>query len=109
MNSHLSRSAARRRATVIIVALLMPSIGAVNVSPVVGAAAVRQACVASGITGVSPDYGTANTVVAISGCGLTGATEVLFGNVPASFHVNSNTSITAYAPHGEAAGATVPV
>ena len=52
---------------------------------------------------VSPASGTAagGTAVTITGTGLSGATSVSFGGVPAStFTVNSDTSITAVTPPG---------
>ncbi len=64
------------------------------------------AAAAPSVTGVSPDTGTtvAGNTVVITGSGFTGATAVSFGSVAAQyFEVNSDDSITAYAPP-EAAG-----
>jgi|GEM_PF-1103611 len=55
------------------------------------------------VSSVTPRTGVpgGGTVVGVSGLQLTGATSVTFGAVPAaSFHVNSDTSITATAPAG---------
>ena len=54
------------------------------------------------VGGVSPAGGPAGggTQVALSGTAFTGATAVSFGSVPASFVVNSNSSLTATAPPG---------
>ena len=56
------------------------------------------------VTGLSPSNGplTPSTTVTISGANLTGATQVSFGDTPCGFVVNDDTSITAYAPLGEA-------
>jgi hypothetical protein len=52
------------------------------------------------VTGLTPSSGPVGggTTVVITGSGFTGATQVRFGNVQASFSVNSNTQITAVAP-----------
>jgi hypothetical protein len=53
------------------------------------------------VTAISPSTGptTGSTSVAITGTNFTGATAVKFGGVAAkSFHVNSDTSITAVSP-----------
>ena len=55
------------------------------------------------ISSVSPDHGptSGGTQVTITGTGFTGSTAVHFGSTPAtSFHVASDTSITAVAPPG---------
>jgi hypothetical protein len=55
------------------------------------------------ITSVSPAFGPAagGTSVTITGSGFTGASGVAFGSTPATtFHVVSNTSITATSPAG---------
>ena len=52
---------------------------------------------------VSPNHGptSGGTQVTITGLGFTGTSAVNFGSVPAtSFHVNSDTSVTAVAPPG---------
>jgi hypothetical protein len=56
------------------------------------------------VTGLSPSSGplTPSTTVTISGTNLTGATQVSFGDTLCGFVVNDDTSITAYAPLGEA-------
>jgi hypothetical protein len=52
------------------------------------------------VTQVSPNSGPTGggTSVTITGTGFTGASQVLFGSVAATFTVNSDTSITATAP-----------
>ena len=59
------------------------------------------------VTGVSPNAGSpaGGTAVTISGSHLTGATRVAFGGTSAGFTVNSDSSITAYAPGAASAGA----
>lgn len=55
------------------------------------------------VTALDPDNGpdAGGTSVSISGCNFTGATAVAFGTKPAtSFHVKSDTSITAVSPAG---------
>ncbi len=55
------------------------------------------------VTAISPDRGPSGggTPVTISGCNFTGAESVSFGRQSAaSFHVNSDTSITAVSPPG---------
>jgi len=56
------------------------------------------------VTGLSPSSGplSPSTTVTITGLNLTGATQVSFGDTPCGFVVNDDTSITAYAPLGEA-------
>ena len=54
--------------------------------------------------GVSPNSGAVGTVVTISGTGFTGTTSVTFGGVPATFAVNSDTTITANVPSGAITG-----
>ena len=64
------------------------------------------------VTGVSPASGpnTGGTPVAITGTSLTGALGVKFGSTAAtSFTVNSDTSITATAPAGNAGTVDVTV
>ncbi len=64
------------------------------------------------VTGVSPNSGpmAGGTAVTIGGSGFTGATQVLFGTVPASgVTVNSDTQITATAPPQVAASVDVLV
>jgi hypothetical protein len=58
------------------------------------------------VTGVSPGTGSpaGGTAVTITGTHLGGATRVAFGGTSAGFEVESDTSITAYAPAAEAAG-----
>jgi hypothetical protein len=52
------------------------------------------------VTGVSPTSGSTNggTAVTITGTGFTWASSVWFGNISASFTVNSSTQITATSP-----------
>jgi hypothetical protein len=55
------------------------------------------------ISSISPRRGPSSggTQVSITGLGFTGTTAVNFGSTPAtSFHVDSNTTITAVSPHG---------
>ncbi len=52
------------------------------------------------VTSVNPISGPAGTLVSIVGTSLTGATEVDFGPTPATFTVNTATTITATAPAG---------
>ena len=64
------------------------------------------------VTGVSPTSGptTGGTSVTVGGTGFTGATSVNFGSTAAtSFTVNSDTSITATAPAGNAGNVDVTV
>lgn len=64
------------------------------------------------VSGISPASGTTagGTLVTITGTGLTGATAVTFGGVPAtSFTVFSNTEITATAPAGTSGAVNVVV
>lgn len=59
------------------------------------------ACCSTGcldVAGSSATSGAVGSQVTISGTGLDGVTSVKFGDVPASFIVNSNTSITATVP-----------
>jgi hypothetical protein len=56
------------------------------------------------ITAFAPVAGNAGTVVTISGANFTGATDVSFGGVSATFTVNSPTQITATVPVGAATG-----
>jgi hypothetical protein len=59
------------------------------------------------VTGLSPRSGSpgGGTAVTITGTNLSGATRVTFGGTPAGFDVNGDTSLTAYAPAAEEAGA----
>jgi hypothetical protein len=59
------------------------------------------------VTGLSPRSGSpgGGTAVTITGTSLSDATRVTFGGTAAGFDVNSDTSITAYAPATEEAGA----
>ena len=52
------------------------------------------------VTSLSTSAGTTagSTQVIISGSGLTGASEVLFGDVPAAFAINSDSQITVFSP-----------
>jgi hypothetical protein len=68
--------------------------------------------VAPAVTGVSPTSGptAGGTSVAVTGTAFTGASSVMFGSTPAtSFTVNSDTSITAAAPAGNAGKVDVTV
>ncbi len=60
---------------------------------------------APSVSGVSPNGGPVDggTAVTITGVNLSGATEVDFGGVPASFVVDGDTSITAVSPAGAGA------
>ena len=55
------------------------------------------------ITGLSPNSGpvAGGNEVTITGTNLSTTTGVMFGDAAAGFVVNSDTSITAYAPNGE--------
>ena len=67
---------------------------------------------APAVTSVTPSSGpnTGGTQVGIGGTGFTGATSVMFGTTAAtSFTVNSDTSITATAPAGQAGAVDVTV
>jgi hypothetical protein len=60
------------------------------------------------VTGMSPSSGPAGQTVRISGSNLSGATDVTFGGASAaSFHVDSDSQITAVAPGPQ--GGTVDV
>jgi hypothetical protein len=63
------------------------------------------------INGLTPTGGAASggTVVTITGSNFSGANSVKFGNVPASFTVNSATQITATAPQESAGTVDVTV
>ncbi|MEI9982556.1 MAG: IPT/TIG domain-containing protein [Aliidongia sp.] len=59
------------------------------------------------LTGLGPSSGPAigGTLVVITGTGLTGAASVAFGALPAaSFHVDSDTQVTAISPASSTAG-----
>jgi hypothetical protein len=60
-------------------------------------------CMAPTITSVAPSSGNAGDSVVINGSGFIGAVDVEFGTAPASFHVDSDTKITATSP-GHKAG-----
>jgi hypothetical protein len=61
---------------------------------------------APSVSSVSPDSGPVDggTTVTIAGSNFTDATAVSFGDTPAGFTVNDDTSITAVSPVAEAAG-----
>lgn len=63
------------------------------------------------VTGLTPSSGpkTGGTAVAITGSGFTQATHVTFGSTPASFTVNSDSSITATAPPAGKPGKVIVV
>ncbi|HSS40826.1 MAG TPA: IPT/TIG domain-containing protein [Polyangia bacterium] len=71
----------------------------------------RLAVGAPSVSKLKPKTGPAagGTSVTITGSGFTGASAVHFGAAPASFTVNSSTSITALAPPGTAGSADVTV
>jgi hypothetical protein len=56
------------------------------------------------ITGFTPNNGTSDTTVTITGNGFTGANAVKFNGISASFTVNSDTQITATVPRGATTG-----
>jgi uncharacterized repeat protein (TIGR03803 family) len=56
------------------------------------------------IVSFSPPSGPVGTVVTLTGTGFTGATQVSFGGVKATFTVNSGTQITATVPTGAKTG-----
>ncbi len=56
------------------------------------------------ITSFAPTSGSVGTVVVITGTVFTGATAVMFNEVPASFTVDSDTQITATVPEGATSG-----
>jgi IPT/TIG domain-containing protein len=63
--------------------------------------AAAAACSGLEVSSVSPNTGpdAGGTSVTLTGCGFTGATAVDFGTAPAgSFHVSSDTSMTAVSP-----------
>jgi alpha-tubulin suppressor-like RCC1 family protein len=85
--------------------------GAVNgLASVDGIAAGESHSLAFGapfptVTGVTPDAGptAGDTEVEITGANYLGATVVDFGSIPAlEFHINSDSSITAYSPPADA-------
>ena len=83
---------------------------------ITGTATLTVASGAGGcLSSISPNHGptSGGTQVTISGVGFTGTSAVHFGTVPAtSFHVNSNTSVTAVSPAGHgivAVNLTTPV
>lgn len=55
---------------------------------------------AGNVTGVAPNGGptAGGTSVTITGCGFTGATSVHFGGAAATFHVNSDSNVSATSP-----------
>jgi hypothetical protein len=62
------------------------------------------------VTSISPTHGASGggTSVTIGGCNFTSATAVTFGGkAAASFHINSDTSITAVSPPGKGTVAVV--
>ena len=63
------------------------------------------------VNGVTPNTGpvSGETVVTISGSGLSGATGVAFGSTSATFTVNSNNAITAISPPHQAGTVDVTV
>jgi len=71
----------------------LSTISAFKVTPTVG--------------GFTPSSGPVGTSVTISGTGLTQATKIAFNGVPASFTVNSDSSITAIVPTGATTGRIV--
>ncbi len=56
------------------------------------------------ISGFTPNTGIAGTVVTISGSGFTGATDVQFNGLTASYLVDNDGQITATAPAGVSTG-----
>ncbi|MHB8520025.1 MAG: hypothetical protein ACYDH9_04640 [Limisphaerales bacterium] len=56
------------------------------------------------ITGFTPAFGSAGTVVTISGSNFLGATNVSFNTAGAVFQVNSSTRVTATVPIGVTSG-----
>jgi hypothetical protein len=65
---------------------------------------IENYCTPPVVTGVAPSSGNAGTSVVITGTGLSRAIDVEFGATPAfSFHVDSDTQITAVSP-GHKAG-----
>jgi hypothetical protein len=63
------------------------------------------------VSAVTPNSGSAigGSVVLISGSGFTGASSVNFGTTPANLIVNSDSSITAWAPAGTAGTVDITV
>ncbi|MDX2030385.1 MAG: proprotein convertase P-domain-containing protein [Blastocatellia bacterium] len=59
------------------------------------------------VTGAAPSSGPVGTSVVITGSGFQGVTAVRFGNVPATFKINSNTEIVATVPAGATTGGFV--
>ena len=104
--SAVGRTFLARLATAMVVALLsLAGLSVIGAGTAYGVAPV--------VKSLSPSTGTADggTSVVVTGSGLTGATAVTFGGVPAtSFTVSSGTKITAVAPpaaNGTAAVAVV--
>src|SRR6185437_6117895 len=56
------------------------------------------------ITSISPNTGSAGTIVKITGNSFTNASAVSFNGVPATFRVTNNTTIGAVAPPGVTSG-----
>lgn len=52
------------------------------------------------IAGLTPSRGAVGSQVTITGSGFNGVNSVKFGDVPATFNINSNSSITATVPNG---------
>ena len=61
------------------------------------------------LTAVAPNASGADTIVTLTGSGLTSAAQVLFGAVPAGFAAVSDTTLTAVVPSAPAGTVTVTV
>lgn len=92
----------------VLAGVLLPSPGAALALQRPPCIVISVGCETS-IASAAPSSGPSDTAVTIVGTRLNRLTTVLFGGLKAAFHVNSDSSITAYAPSGAAGGSTLPV